>query len=149
MEKAPQKRRNAEESVENVYDSKRPWLNQPRLFVSGLLSITRSHGFGKIRIHIAVFLIYPAVVAVQVQLVHSESNREIFRLTLLHVGIAILHAYPLHDRAAARIVYVVGGGNIGKALFFQKRYERGGSLACNSPTPISYKRKSRPLRNGF
>ena len=120
MEKAPQKRRNAEESVENVYDSKRPWLNQPRLFVSGLLSIARSHGFGKIRIHIAVFLIYPAVVAVQVQLVHSESNREIFRLTLLNVGIAILHAYPLHNRAAARIVYVVCGGNVGKALFFQK-----------------------------
>lgn len=81
-------------------------------------------------------MIYPAAVAVQVQLVHSESDREIFRLPLLHVGIAILHAYPLHDRAAARIVYVVGGGNVGKALFFQKRYERGGSLACNSPMPI-------------
>ena len=50
----------------------------------------------------------------------ENSTIKVFYWGWLRVRITILHAYPLHNRAAARIVYVVGGGNVGKALFFQK-----------------------------
>ena len=66
-----------------------------------------------IRIAFPVSAVDP-VLPVKVQLVHPEGHPEIFRLPKLFIGVAVPHPQFAHYAAAARIVNVVGGGDVGE-----------------------------------
>ena len=65
---------------------------------------------------IPVFLIHPAAVAIQVQLVKAESDQEILRLPLLFIRILVLHPDLPHHAAASGIVDIVRGRDIGQPV---------------------------------
>ena len=76
-------------------------------------------GFHKMNlIAVPVFLIDSVLLPVKIQLEHSEHDRNIFRLPLLFIGIAVFHANLPHYAAAFGIFSVVGRRNVWDTVFF-------------------------------
>ena len=76
------------------------------------------------KVHAALFpvaSVHKVLVRREIELVHSEDDREVLGLPELFVGVLIAHAKLLHDASAARIVGVVGCRHVGYAIFFEAR----------------------------
>ena len=65
---------------------------------------------------VPVFSAYSAAVSVQIQLIETEDDQNVFGHLQFLIGILILHPQPLHDRAAAGVIDVVCGREVRNAV---------------------------------
>jgi len=99
------------------------------------LNIPDTHLHNVLRVALAVPLIRTSTVAVQVQLVHPEGDRQTFWLPQLPVGIPIAHAKLLHDPATGCIVDIVGCRDVRYAITLQLTDHGPARLGHDSPVP--------------
>lgn len=84
---------------------------------------------------VPVAVIDPLFTAVEIELIHPERDRNVFRLPLFFIGVHVLHPDVAHNSAAARIVCVVSRRNVGYAVGFCLRYDRLDRFGDNPPAP--------------
>ena len=77
----------------------------------------------------------PILLSIQIQLVHAESDRNIFRLPQLFIGILVAHAQLFHDASAAGIPDIVCGRDVGHAVFLQPGDNSPGRLRGKASVP--------------
>lgn len=58
--------------------------------------------FYEMGVSVPVFSINPVFASVEIELVHPESDHEVFRLPQFLVGVPVFHADGLHDLPAVR-----------------------------------------------
>ena len=78
---------------------------------------SRQARFDKMHLGSIPILTEDALLAVQVELIHTKYDGDILRLPLFFIRIAVLHPKIAHDAAATRIVPVVRRRHIRNALF--------------------------------
>lgn len=71
------------------------------------------------RIFVPIFFIYPVLLSVEIQLIHSECYQNVFGLPQFFIRVPVRHTYGLYHVSTSRIVYIVCSCDIRNARLFQ------------------------------
>ena len=82
---------------------------------------------------VQIAFIYPLVLSIKVQLVHTESSQYVFRLPLFLIRILIKH-----NISATGILDIVCGRNVRNAIFFYLVNNGIGRLGYNAVAPKGF-----------
>ena len=87
---------------------------------------------------VQIAFVYPLVLSIKVQLVHTESSQYVFRLPLFLIRILIKHTQTFHDIAATGILDIVCGRNVRNAIFLCLVNNGIGRLGYNAVAPKGF-----------
>lgn len=59
------------------------------------------------RIFVPIFFIYPILLSIEIQLIHSECYQNVFGLPQFFIRVPVRHTYGLHHISTSRIVYIM------------------------------------------
>lgn len=71
------------------------------------------------RIFVPIFFIYPVLLSVEIQLIHSECYQNVFGLPQFFIRVPVRHTYGLYHVSTSRIVYIVCSCDIRNVRLFQ------------------------------
>ena len=87
------------------------------------------------RIFVPIFFIYPILLSIEIQLIHSECYQNVFGLPQFFIRVPVRHTYGLHHISTSRIVYIMCSCDIRNACLSQHADHCPARFGTNSFVP--------------
>lgn len=98
------------------------------------------------RIFVPIFFIYPILLSIEIQLIHSECYQNVFGLPQFFIRVPVRHTYGLHHISTSRIVYIMCSCDIRNAYLVSTCRPLPGTLRYKFLCAKTFSRYNNPNR---